>query len=89
MIKPGPATKNFDLACTNAVHNIIPWFEYFSRIHVSCSFRVCRGPYDSCLISAWEAYDAERQSENDHPRDFTSEQVNPYHRDIKYHMSSW
>ncbi|TVU37642.1 hypothetical protein EJB05_10967, partial [Eragrostis curvula] len=37
-------------------------------------FRVCRGPYDPYLIRAWEAYDAERVSENDHPKDFTSEQ---------------
>jgi len=37
-------------------------------------FRVCRGPYDPCLISAWEDYDAKRGSENDHPKDFTSEQ---------------
>jgi len=37
-------------------------------------FRVCRGPYDPCLISAWEDYDAKCGSENDHPKDFTSEQ---------------
>uniref|UniRef100_A0A0A9FRC6 non-specific serine/threonine protein kinase n=1 Tax=Arundo donax TaxID=35708 RepID=A0A0A9FRC6_ARUDO len=37
-------------------------------------FRVCQGPYDPSLISAWEDYDAKRGSENDHPKDFTSEQ---------------
>ncbi|RLN34288.1 hypothetical protein C2845_PM03G14060 [Panicum miliaceum] len=37
-------------------------------------FRVCRGPYDPYLISAWEDYDAKCGSENDHPKDFTSEQ---------------
>ncbi|KAF8679156.1 hypothetical protein HU200_045922 [Digitaria exilis] len=37
-------------------------------------FRVCQGPYDPSLISAWEDYDTKRGSENDHPKDFTSEQ---------------
>ncbi|KAJ1292094.1 hypothetical protein BS78_02G366000 [Paspalum vaginatum] len=37
-------------------------------------FRVCQGPYDPYLISAWEDYDSERGSENDHPKDFTREQ---------------
>ncbi|PWZ38108.1 Serine/threonine-protein kinase haspin [Zea mays] len=37
-------------------------------------FRVCQGPYDPFLISAWEDYDAKRGSENDHPKEFTREQ---------------
>ncbi|WVZ66833.1 hypothetical protein U9M48_016000 [Paspalum notatum var. saurae] len=37
-------------------------------------FRVCQGPYDPSLISAWEDFDAKRGSENDHPKDFTREQ---------------
>ncbi|OQU90339.1 hypothetical protein SORBI_3002G390700 [Sorghum bicolor] len=37
-------------------------------------FRVCQGPYDPSLIRAWEDYDAERGSENDHPKEFTREQ---------------
>lgn len=37
-------------------------------------FRVCQGPYDPYLISAWEDFDAKRGSENDHPKEFTSEQ---------------
>ncbi|CAL5061404.1 unnamed protein product [Urochloa decumbens] len=37
-------------------------------------FRVCQGPYDPFLINAWEDFDAKRGSENDHPKDFTSEQ---------------
>ncbi|CAL5084291.1 unnamed protein product [Urochloa decumbens] len=37
-------------------------------------FRVCQGTYDPFMISAWEDYDAKRGSENDHPKDFTSEQ---------------
>ncbi|CAN6219667.1 unnamed protein product [Urochloa humidicola] len=37
-------------------------------------FRVCQGPYDPFLIRAWEDYDAKRGSENDHPKDFASEQ---------------
>ncbi|KAG8079584.1 hypothetical protein GUJ93_ZPchr0007g3371 [Zizania palustris] len=37
-------------------------------------FWVCQGPYDPSLISAWEDWDAERGSENDHPNDFSSEQ---------------
>ena len=56
-----------------------------SQVFISCSFRVCRGPYDPCLISAWEDYDAKRGSENDHPKDFTSEQVSSHFRETKYH----
>ncbi|KAL6841910.1 hypothetical protein ACP4OV_028422 [Aristida adscensionis] len=41
---------------------------------VSVFFRVCQGPYDLSLINAWDAYDARRGSENDHPKDFSSEQ---------------
>jgi hypothetical protein len=58
----------------------------YSQDHASCSFRVCKGPYDPYLISAWEAYDAERQSENDHPKDFTSEQVSPHSREISHYV---
>ncbi|XP_072997312.1 serine/threonine-protein kinase haspin homolog [Typha latifolia] len=37
-------------------------------------FKVCRGPYDSGLVSAWEDWDAKHSSENDHPKEFSDEQ---------------
>lgn len=55
-----------------------------SQVHISCSFRVCQGPYDPFLISAWEDYDAKRGSENDHPKEFTREQVSLHLRETKY-----
>jgi serine/threonine-protein kinase haspin len=38
-------------------------------------FWVCQGPYDPSLICAWEDWDAKCCSENDHPNDFSNEQV--------------
>ncbi|KAJ4763088.1 Serine/threonine-protein kinase Haspin [Rhynchospora pubera] len=37
-------------------------------------FRVCKGAYDAELIRAWEDWDAENGSENDHPKIFSDEQ---------------
>ncbi|KAJ3698142.1 hypothetical protein LUZ61_001847 [Rhynchospora tenuis] len=37
-------------------------------------FRVCKGAYDAELIRAWEDWDAENGSENDHPKIFLDEQ---------------
>lgn len=39
------------------------------------SFRVCQGAYDVGLVSAWEDWDAKHGSENDHPKEFSEEQV--------------
>ncbi|CAA0810936.1 Protein kinase superfamily protein [Striga hermonthica] len=36
--------------------------------------RVCKGLYDSALISAWEDWDGKHGSENDHPKDFPADQ---------------
>ncbi|GAB2229045.1 hypothetical protein Droror1_Dr00023180 [Drosera rotundifolia] len=36
--------------------------------------RVCQGPYDRTLIRAWEEWDAENGSENDHPQQFPEDQ---------------
>ncbi|VAH43354.1 unnamed protein product [Triticum turgidum subsp. durum] len=38
-------------------------------------FWVCKGPYDPSLISAWEDWDSKHESENDHPKDFSNDQV--------------
>ncbi|KAH1195806.1 hypothetical protein AAZX31_19G212100 [Glycine max] len=37
-------------------------------------FRVCQGPYDASLIQAWEDWDLEHGSENDHPKEFPDKQ---------------
>jgi hypothetical protein len=39
------------------------------------SFRVCQGQYDTELIRAWEDWDTEKGSENDHPKIFSDKQV--------------
>ncbi|KAL2511778.1 Protein kinase superfamily protein [Abeliophyllum distichum] len=36
--------------------------------------RVCQGHYDAALISAWEDWDGEHGSENDHPKEFPENQ---------------
>ncbi|GAV76021.1 DUF3635 domain-containing protein [Cephalotus follicularis] len=36
--------------------------------------RVCHGPYDPALVRAWEAWDEEHNSENDHPKEFPERQ---------------
>ncbi|CAI9786147.1 unnamed protein product [Fraxinus pennsylvanica] len=36
--------------------------------------RVCQGHYDAALISAWENWDGEHGSENDHPKEFPENQ---------------
>ncbi|XP_051146488.1 serine/threonine-protein kinase haspin homolog [Andrographis paniculata] len=36
--------------------------------------RVCQGSYDSALVSAWEEWDGKHSSENDHPKEFPSDQ---------------
>ncbi|WOL10231.1 serine/threonine-protein kinase [Canna indica] len=35
---------------------------------------ICQGAYDVSLISAWEDWDTEHGSENDHPKEFTENQ---------------
>ncbi|PIN01932.1 Non-specific serine/threonine protein kinase [Handroanthus impetiginosus] len=37
--------------------------------------RVCQGCYDSALISAWEAWDAENGSDNDNPKVYPADQL--------------
>lgn len=39
------------------------------------SLKVCQGSYDSALIKAWEDWDENNGSENDHPKEFTEKQV--------------
>ncbi|CAI0552017.1 unnamed protein product, partial [Linum tenue] len=36
--------------------------------------RVCQGPYDPVLIRAWEDWDEQNDSENDHPKGFPEKQ---------------
>lgn len=36
---------------------------------------MCQGSYDTALIKAWEAWDENRPSENDHPEAFPENQV--------------
>ncbi|CAN0897301.1 Serine/threonine-protein kinase haspin homolog [Linum grandiflorum] len=36
--------------------------------------KVCQGPYDPALIRAWEEWDEQNNSENDHPRGFPEKQ---------------
>ncbi|CAN1161679.1 Serine/threonine-protein kinase haspin homolog [Linum perenne] len=36
--------------------------------------RVCQGPYDPALIRAWEEWDEQNNSENDHPKAFQEKQ---------------
>ncbi|KAK6911699.1 hypothetical protein RJ641_023792, partial [Dillenia turbinata] len=36
--------------------------------------KVCQGPYDPVLTQAWEDWDAEHGSENDHPKEFPEKQ---------------
>ncbi|GLT88464.1 hypothetical protein SLE2022_064890 [Rubroshorea leprosula] len=36
--------------------------------------KVCQGPYDASLIRAWEKWDEEHGSENDHPKEFPEKQ---------------
>ncbi|KAJ4825306.1 hypothetical protein Tsubulata_046577, partial [Turnera subulata] len=36
--------------------------------------RVCQGPYDHALVRAWEDWDEEHGSENDHPKGFPEKQ---------------
>ncbi|XP_022856903.1 serine/threonine-protein kinase haspin homolog, partial [Olea europaea var. sylvestris] len=36
--------------------------------------RVCQGHYDAALINAWENWDGEHGSENDHPKEFPENQ---------------
>nr|CAN65736.1 hypothetical protein VITISV_037752 [Vitis vinifera] len=51
------------------------------RVNNSCTsfietldLRVCQGPYDAALIRAWEDWDEQHGSENDHPREFPEKQ---------------
>lgn len=39
------------------------------------SIKVCEGPYDPVLLKAWETWDTEHGSENDHPKQFPENQV--------------
>ncbi|RVW77373.1 Serine/threonine-protein kinase haspin-like [Vitis vinifera] len=41
---------------------------------LEASLRVCQGPYDAALIRAWEDWDEQHGSENDHPREFPEKQ---------------
>ncbi|KAJ3683895.1 hypothetical protein LUZ60_014122 [Juncus effusus] len=40
----------------------------------SKDFKVCKGAYDVALIKAWENWDTENGSENDHPNEFKDDQ---------------
>ena len=40
-----------------------------------CRVRVCRGAYEAELVEAWEEWDAENTSENEHPHCFREDQV--------------
>eukprot|EP00271_Cylindrocystis_brebissonii_P012813 TRINITY_DN32319_c0_g1_i1.p1 TRINITY_DN32319_c0_g1~~TRINITY_DN32319_c0_g1_i1.p1 ORF type:complete len:837 (+),score=156.81 TRINITY_DN32319_c0_g1_i1:272-2512(+) len=37
--------------------------------------RICRGKYEDVLVNAWEKWDQENNSENDHPMIFTTSQL--------------
>lgn len=47
------------------------------------SLKVCQGLYDPVLIEAWERWDDQHVSENDHPRAFPDNQVGFYIIDQK------
>uniref|UniRef100_A0A1J3CVP1 non-specific serine/threonine protein kinase n=1 Tax=Noccaea caerulescens TaxID=107243 RepID=A0A1J3CVP1_NOCCA len=53
--------------CETEANNLCPTFIKTQDI------KVCQGPYDPILIKAWEEWDAQHGSENDHP-DFPEKQ---------------
>lgn len=57
--------------CMSLFDYVLP-FIYDLFIH---SISVCQGRYDAALISAWEKWDEEHGSENDHPKEFPEKQV--------------
>ncbi|KAK2976347.1 hypothetical protein RJ640_014178 [Escallonia rubra] len=46
-----------------------------NRLREHGVLRVCQGTYDAALIRAWKEWDWKHGSENDHPKEFSEQQV--------------
>lgn len=51
------------------------FYSFLSQYSTLYSLRVCQCSYDPSLIKAWESWDEEYGSENDHPKEFPEQQV--------------
>ncbi|KAL5582731.1 hypothetical protein UlMin_015173 [Ulmus minor] len=61
-------TLNCLRGCAGDVHN------YSTTFIDTIDLCVCKGSYDTALVKAWEDWDEQHNSENDHPKEFPDKQ---------------